>query len=487
MAVILIAILLSIAVIPAYAVKVVVTPNIFYAPTDNNTLQPYLELYWEIDPTSISYQQQDSVWSGSIETSLTLSNETDTIHTDIYLLRTSPAAKEALYSKKILELKRITVPPGNIQLQLTLKDRHTGTTYEFSEQVTVDTVALRPFFSDIQLVDTLIAALGYEQHIFYRNGYLQFPISGNFIDDHRNRIRYYAELYQTPLLSAEEILIRKVFISRKELEAPVHELIHTDTLVQTQPVLTEGFLSTATLPSGNYYLNMTLENGSGTRLAYQQVFFQLINTHPEAPVARPVADSTKEDKGPVYLNLQKTFVAKYTMPQVRAILKMLLPVASQPEKKTIHDFIRKPDDMYSRYFIYNFWLSRNKSNPEKSWKAYAEQVKEVNKLFGSRSRPGYETDRGMIYLKYGKPTERIIVLNEQGTLPYEIWQYNVMEYQANGIFLFYLAGLMANDFQLLHTTVSGEMRNRTWRNSLYTGSSGGDPRSSRAEQYIGNQ
>ena len=139
------------------------------------------------------------------------------------------------------------------------------------------------------------------------------------------------------------------------------------------------------------------------------------------------------------------------------------------------------------YFIYNFWMKRNKEKPEEAWKEYADKVKEVNRLFGSSLLLGYESERGLIYLKYGSPTERIVVNNENNALPYEIWQYNTLPKASNALFLFYRPGLVSNDYRLLHTTVNGEIRNPNWRNSLYFSSMEESASSSRAEQYIGNR
>jgi hypothetical protein len=45
---------------------------------------------------------------------------------------------------------------------------------------------------------------------------------------------------------------------------------------------------------------------------------------------------------------------------------------------------------------------------------------------------------------------------------------------------------MANDFKLLHSTVNGEIRNKSWRQSLYPAGVSTNPENSRAEQYFGN-
>lgn len=182
------------------------------------------------------------------------------------------------------------------------------------------------------------------------------------------------------------------------------------------------------------------------------------------------------------LDISKTFTAKYNVAQLRAILKMLLPVSTYPEQEAIRSFLSRPSEDLMRYFVYNFWKSRNSKDPGKAWDNYADLVREVNKLFGKGASPGYETERGMVYLKYGKPNARITVEGETGSLPYEVWQYNAPGQQSRpGVFLFYMPGYMVNDFRLLHSTVTGEISNIAWRSLLYT--SGQNP-GARAEQYL---
>ncbi len=233
-----------------------------------------------------------------------------------------------------------------------------------------------------------------------------------------------------------------------------------------------------------------MTDGDDKVLASKNLFFQVVN---EKPVAYKVEkDTTKSTttgdtkSQPTYVNLNKTYLSKYTPEQIRAILKMLIPIANPTERNNINEFLKRPDDMYSRYFIYNFWLSRGNINAEDEWKTYAEQVKKVNKLFGTAMVRGYESDRGMMYLKYGEPTERVRVENEEGAHPYEVWQYNTLLGQANVLFLFFRPGFVGSDYRLLTSTATGEIVNKNWRRDLYTvGRSTSN--NSRAEQYFLNR
>jgi GWxTD domain-containing protein len=168
---------------------------------------------------------------------------------------------------------------------------------------------------------------------------------------------------------------------------------------------------------------------------------------------------------------------------------MLLPFSDPVATQTIRNFLKKPDELYMRYYVYNYFTNINKKDPGKAFKEFSQKIIEVNKLYTSRGVPGYETDRGVIYLKYGAPTDIITVENENGSLPYEIWQYNVLEQTnhkevADAYFLFYKQNQATSDFRILHSTVEAEAKNMDWRSYLYPSGRNGD---SRAEQYIGNK
>jgi GWxTD domain-containing protein len=471
------------------AIEAVVMRTIFYAPRENETLQlqPYIEAYWQVDPKTIAYKKENEEWKGKIRTDIVISNASGIVNQEHYILETLPVPeRDQVTGQRIIDLRRFELPGGTFKLEIKLQDLlKPGNEFIYSDSFLVDANNRTPRISDIQLVDTSFKSS--ERTMFHRNNKMQVPLCTNFLDDTRKTLKYYAEIYDTHTLSNDQLpLIRKVFISRKENELAYNSIIKVDTIAPALLAISEGSLPVVTLASGNYYLNILLEDKSRNQIALKSLFFQLLNSKPEEVAnAATTGDSTKA--APIYLDLNKTFLAKYSFAQVRAILKMILPIAEPNEKNRINDFISTPDEMYSRYFVYNFWLTRNKLNPEREWKEYSERVKEVNKLFGSSMLPGYETERGTIYLKYGKPSERIKVENEQGSLPYELWRYDVLPKLTNAVLLFYRPGFISNDYKLLHSTIPGERRNRNWRMELYSSGGATQMNGSRAEQLIGNR
>jgi GWxTD domain-containing protein len=405
------------------------------------------------------------------------------------VLQTRPLPPGEAAIQRILELQRFSVPPGTYQLELQLSETgFPAADFRFRDSVRAQPAAA-PYYSTLQLLDTFFA--GSQPGPFLKNGRQQLPRSLNFLDEGQDRLHYYTELYHTDSVpDALYPLVQRVYVSKRKGDLPYARLQQYDTLrkgAAFTPWL--NTFSTAALPGGNYHLQAELRDRNGRLLTSQSVFFQTINADPEdlKPLTADTGAKPAMESYTVF-DLSKTFVAKYDPAQLRAILKMISPIADPNESDAINGFLKKPDEIYSRYFIYNFFSRRNAKSPEQAWKEFSDIVREVNKQFKRGSTMGYETDRGFVYLKYGKPDERIPVPNEAGALPYEIWRYNIIGNTGqNGTFLFYQPGYIGGDLKLLHSTVVGEMRNGAWRSMLYsTGHSSGNS-NSRAEQYIGNK
>ncbi len=480
------------------AIDAVVSHTVFYRndPSQNGRLVPTLEMYWQINPHTVHYvTDADKMIVAHIKTDIVLTGAGGVIKEDHFILNTVPCATvEELMLHSIIDLRRYFAGPGHFTVKLSLTDlADTAKKFAYSDTFTVVTPTSAAYFSGVQLLDTILESKAHTA--FYKNDRQQVPLCTNFLDDSKKELHYYAELYGTDGVSKTDYpLIQKITIGKKANEAHYSDFIKTDTISPDQALMLSGSFAINTLPSGNYYLNMTLESSQHRIIASNNLFFQRLNIHPaeeKAAVANIAKTDTAMEKVNL-LDLNKTFLAKYSLPEVKAILKMLLPVADPLESQTINGFLKKPDDLYMRYFVYNYFLNINKKDPGRAWKEYSEKVIEVNKLYKGHGSRGYETDRGFVYLRYGAPTDVITVENETGTLPYEVWQYNTLKDMnhkdmAEAIFLFYKTNDMIGDFKLLHCNVPGELQNKGWRNYLYVNSQGGNNTNSRAEQYIGTK
>ena len=98
-----------------------------------------------------------------------------------------------------------------------------------------------------------------------------------------------------------------------------------------------------------------------------------------------------------------------------------------------------------------------------------EVARAVDNQFNSGLGHGFESDRGFIFLKYGRPTNLISVSDEPDAAPYEIWFYDQFPFtnQSDVKFLFYNPSYADGQYQLLHSNARGEINDPGWQIKLY--------------------
>lgn len=478
------------------ALDAVVAHTLFYNDR-NGKLMPALNIYWQINPNTLHYNtNSDKKIVAGIRTDITFFNDAGVFKRDQYILQTVPRASiNEIMQYPIIELRTYDLPEGIVRINIALTDvTDTNNRFAFKDSINISPASGNPFYSGIEFLDTMYESSA--QTKFSRDNKQLIPFCTNFFDDNIKRLRYYAELYGMDKVPASNYpLVQTSAVSRNEHEGSYSTLFKNDTFSSPASfAAVHGSFDLASLPSGNYYTRISLQNNAGDIIASSSLFFQRLNKHPYVPpVDTTIKKLTITDTGiqdVKVINLSKTFLAKYNLAQVKAILKMMLPISDKGGKQAINGFLKKPDEVYMRYYIYNYFSALNPAEPGKAWKEFSTKITEVNKKFNTHAVPGYETERGFIYLRYGPPTDVITVENEQDSRPYEIWLYNVLTEQngksrADAVFLFYKQDQILDDYRLLHSNVAGEVQNSQWRSAIRVGTLKNTD--TRAEQYIGNK
>jgi hypothetical protein len=73
-----------------------------------------------------------------------------------------------------------------------------------------------------------------------------------------------------------------------------------------------------------------------------------------------------------------------------------------------------------------------------------------------------------VYLKYGPPNQIVDRPSEPSAYPYQIWHYYKAANFSNKRFVFYMPDLGTNDYDLLHSDVTGEYKNYRWEYVLHS-------------------
>lgn len=230
--------------------------------------------------------------------------------------------------------------------------------------------------------------------------------------------------------------------------------------------------SQATIGSGNYELIVNWMEDSFKVIDIQKVGFQILRENKIAPPDEYITTDTLSQSSSV--DLSKTFVGKYNLAAIKKNILTLTPLAKGVELKVIRDLSTSEDLQMLKQFFYNFWKNKNNTDPEKAWQDYVQILNEIGKKYGTASVPGYETDRGRIYIQYGVPDRVERIPNEKNALPYEVWFYYSSGDKTNLKFLFFQPGMIAAQMFLLHSNVEQELINPYWKDQLLQDPQNGD-------------
>lgn len=223
-------------------------------------------------------------------------------------------------------------------------------------------------------------------------------------------------------------------------------------------------LDIRSLPSGNYILNWDLVDSSGKIIARSQKEFQRSN---------PGAEVAQMDV-PKVLNNLEAMIAAMSTDECRLMVACLLPIAKASEQATVEYLRKRGTEPELRNYLSAFWTRKNEENPTGELAEFQKRIAYASKYYTTQTMKAYETDRGRVFLQYGKPN---LVENEQSdrfrkamtnlnTIPYEVWYYYSLETpvkQNDVIFAFVQENRGNYNYRLLHSTGIGEVRNREWR------------------------
>ncbi|HRZ77376.1 MAG TPA: GWxTD domain-containing protein, partial [Bacteroidales bacterium] len=203
----------------------------------------------------------------------------------------------------------------------------------------------------------------------------------------------------------------------------------------------------------NYLLVTEVRNSRNEKVAGNEVFFQRIN---------PNVQLSLEDIR--VLDVRSSFVEEISRTDtLAAYIRTLLPISTEMERVFAEKHLASADLALMQQYFLNFWLERNELNPRAAWLEYRASVAHVDQHFSTPIKKGYETDRGMVYLKYGPPNTIAESHHEPSAYPYEIWHYYQLKNQTNKKFVFCSRDNVTNDFELIHSDAIGEVNNYRWQ------------------------
>lgn len=304
--------------------------------------------------------------------------------------------------------------------------------------------------SDIQLASS-IKKSDDENSLFYKNTYEVVPNPSGLFGEQLPVIYYYTEMYNldkavfSPVLKVEYLLLNSrnlpVFKKTKYIKR------------ENTSIVEAGTINVHKTPTGTYTMVVSV---SDTVKNLQAVISKKLFVY-----NKDVID-TASDNISDFEFLASEF-ATMSDEEILETYGMSKYIASKAE---IQQWDKLSDSEARRNFLFTFWKSRDQvvETPDNEFKReYFRRVKYANDHFSTFQKKGWLTDRGRVYIMYGEPSEIERYPNQVDTKPHEIWTYNSLE----GGVIFVFADLTSfSDYQLLHSTLRGELRDDNWRRKI---------------------
>lgn len=417
----------------------------------------YIEFYFYVVGSTLTQIQMDSLNSqGSLEVTTLFKKNNTITQFDKFVLK-SPSS---LSPVNFYEMRRYAIENGVYDIEVQFKDTNNpqdSLVYKSMAIIEYNNLSLRQ--SDITLLSSITPDSS--DNKFVKNGYRCEVLPFQYYDRSHTNLTFYNEIYNTDQFIGEDFLL-SYSIEKSSLTENGKLMVIAHKRKKPAPYIPNLLaLDISHLESGNYRLKVTIRNRANELLSEKETFFQRSN-----PLLSNSIDTITTDA------LGKEFVSQLSAQELRYGLKAIAMQLSADEAGVLKAIMSANDTSAQQRYLFRHWAKKNPSLPEQVYDEYMMVAKAVDKTYYNGYGYGFETDRGRVYMLYGRPDDIVSVENEMNAPPYEVWVYYKIDktQQTNVKFLFYNPNLVANGHRLLHSTCRGELQNPRWKHELYKSS-----------------
>ncbi len=415
----------------------------------------YLEAYVRVFGRSVEFKEmttREGYVQASVNFTIIISKDGKIVSFEKFTLN-SPALKTF---QDFLDVKRFAVEPGNYILKIEAVDNHNPENkLDIERSVIVNNYSKAVELSDVQLFGKVEQSD--ESNPLAKNGIYMEPLNYGVVTEDIDVLNIYTEVYLNT--GSKDLLFVKYGIYDGFSEAGGKEVMRKVKKLDnqsSQPLILQ--LPVDKIPTGNYRVELEVMDKTKAVLISKFANFTRSNAKFDLEYWKTYND--KEDY---------SFVNDMTADEVEYGLRATSPIVFEPKKSLLDYIIKDAPLRAQKKFLFSIWKEKEPRNTEQHYFQYLTIAKAVDLEYNSNVGYGFETDRGYIFLRYGKPNSVLTIDQEPESYPYEIWYFNQVEEttQTNVRFLFYNKSLVAKDYKLLHSTCRGEAQNPAWEVELY--------------------
>jgi len=428
--------------------------NFDYALFKAENEESILEVYYSVNQKSLKYLLNGNMFEAAakIDISILDINSNKVLISNIYKTPsvTSDTSDEKLMQKLVGQLNYL-LKDGSYKLKIMGSDFNDSTNQDvYEEEININNYTNKSLrVSDIEL-STRIQKAKDDKSIFYKNTLEVVPNPSNLFGMNLYDLYYYFELYY---LSKENIS-DEFYLSYSIINLNNEKVISFVKKIKrtSESKADFGKIKIDSLKRGSYTFSISLTDSvKNVNITREKKFFIFNNID-------NILTTNRQDD---FLKSEYATMDEKVMDKEFELSQYIM--SDQDNKK--FDNLKSLDD--KRKFMYTFWKTRN-ANPNSPILdrkiEYFKRVNEANKTYKEAYNEGWKTDRGRIFIIYGKPDDIERFPFEADKKSYEIWKYNSVE--GGGECVFIERQPSTGVYWLVHSTFRNELKNEQWEIEL---------------------
>lgn len=374
-----------------------------------------------------------------------------------------------------MEIAEFSPNPGNYRLEVTVADSVSGR----KEQTTVpfSGFAQRPDASDLLLSPGMRVA-GTADTVprpgeIRRGATMIYPAARlklNPVTENGATAYYLLEVYTGNAPDVQGTMQVTVLDAAGQ---PIMKTSPTPIGIAAGGGVVKGQVDLTGLPAGSYRMNVAV-NAGGKTVERSAPFVmapveEAMRSMPQQQ-ATAGAPGTMLDDSAYFASLDET--------QLDSLFEPLDYIAKSRELKP---WSKNLTVQGKRNFMTQFWRQRDptKDTPRnEARERFYDAIQFANEQYGESTksgRPGWKTDRGRVYAKYGVPVEVLDRPREGHSPPFQVWRYN----RGRPLYYIFADRTGLGNYQLIYTNDREEATTPTWSDIL------SEPGMAVAGQFLG--
>lgn len=413
-----------------------------------------LEIYYSVPQGLLKYEKSEYGYEAAVKLVVSIRSKFDgaVVHENTY--RTPSVVRDTSDKKSMQNLVgqlNYILDPGTYLLEVLGSDYAKEDLVESfeAEFIADNNSAGRTEISDIELANS-VRKSDNTQSLFYKNTLEVVPNPSGLFGKNLPEANYYLEFYElTPANVGDRYSITYT-VTRLNNDTVFNSVKSFVTKATSKADF--GKFRVDTLTSGTYLFNVSVVGADGIEKASKEKKFYIFTE---------TVAATDQNKAEGYLASE---FAAMSEEQLEKEVERMIYVMPEKQVET-YELLKSLDD--KKKFIYNFWKVRdiNPQTPQlESRIDYMKRVNEANQSFKEAYKEGWKTDRGRIYIVYGKPDDIERFPFETASKSYEVWTYDAVE--GGGECDFVELQPMTGVYWLVNSTFRNELQNPTWREQL---------------------